>query len=440
MKKRYDFINPRHFDRYNYTLKGLSNYQGSNVYVINFDTQNDTLKGTMEGTLYIEQTSLAYVACVYSYTKRGVDNCNFLKLSPYKVISYNSSVNFIKYKDVWHIKYITSEQIGINTTHKTNLILNSEYIATEIKTDSVKPIPFEKRLEFTDNFSQKAASYYSDDYWSEYNVLDKDTILNNQIKPLYSTEQSKGLLTMKVNLPKENPLFQILRNISAVNGIGYSSVRTGSDQFIVSYINQNKLIKFAGALDPVNYLLYFNTQISYSLSKRWGVDLTYSKSLGNNAFISSKDIGVSYKFLMNRKTRPLILKTSISYSYSDFARSFQISDNKHGAFSFGGKTIDADKIQFSIGQRRSGIKPKICLQYKVSKFLWLNASAGYVYDLNTSDRLYVNEKSGFFLTRKLASLDLSDHSLDVSNNGAITTKSDFKVGGYSYDIGLMLKM
>jgi len=440
VKKRYDFINPRHFNKYNYTLKGISNYQGTSVYIINFDTNNDTLSGTMEGMLYIEQTSLAYVACIYAHTKRGIDNYNALKISPYKLISFNTTINFIKYKDVWHIKYISAEQIGINKTHKSNLILNNEYIATEINTDTVKPIPFDKRLEFTDNFSQKAANYYSDDYWSEYNVLEQDTLLKNQIKPLYTTEQSKGLLIMKVNQPKQNLVFEIAKNFSSVIGISYFPIKAGDDEYSVNYANQNKTINFAEPLHSFNYNLCFNLQLNYSLTKRWGIDLSVYRSLESEMYIKAYDIGTSCKFLINKKTKPLILKTSISFSYNNFARDFSTTDNYVGKFSFGGKTIDADKIQFGIGQRKMGVKPQMCLQYKIGKLVWLNASVGYYVDLNTSDRLYVQEKSGFLLTRKIADLNLSDNSLNVTDNGENSAKSHIIVGNYFFDIGLMLKL
>lgn len=439
VKKREDFINPRYFKRYNYRLDGITKYMGNDVYVIRFDTKNDTLGGTSEGILYIEQSSLAYIACVYEITEREIQHFNNTYLTPYRLEGLKKTVNYIKYKDKWHIKYIKSEQKGKNKTFNSKLEMNLEYITTEIKTDSIKPIPFEERIEINDIFSIKANDYYSDDYWSEYNVLEQDTLLKKQIQPLYTTDQAKGLLTMKVKQPKVKTLFKIAQNISTIYGITYLSVNANGGEYSVLYSDNNKLINFTEYLNPIDYNLSFNMQINYSLNKRWAIEFGTYKSLESKMYISSFDMGFSYKLLLNKKSKPLFLVSSLLFSYNNYARNFSKSNNAFDEFSFDGKTIDAEKIQFGIGQKKIGLKPEISFQYSMRRRMWLTTSIGYFYNLKTTDRLYLQEKTGFFITRKEANINLTDDALKISFNGEETTKSHITFNNYFFGIGLMWK-
>lgn len=202
VKKNADFINPRLFKNYEYSLSGITKYQNNEVYVISFDTKNDSLKGSAKGKVFIEKSSLAYIAFEIEDTERGISNYNKTHIGTPKVIKTEGSAEYIKFRDKWRLKHVVFKEVR---DHKgEDLQVDGEYISTEIFTDLVNPIPLGEQINYSDSFSEKAKDFYSADYWEEYNVLERDSMLGKQIKLLYSTEQSKRLLTENTKFKKIN--------------------------------------------------------------------------------------------------------------------------------------------------------------------------------------------------------------------------------------------
>ncbi|MFA5972318.1 MAG: carboxypeptidase-like regulatory domain-containing protein [Lentimicrobiaceae bacterium] len=438
VKKREDFINPKFFKKYNYSVAGMTQYLGKKVYIISFDTQHDLLDGVAEGTIYIDQSSLAYVSCAFELTARGIKQANNIFV-PFKWTKAKVSINYVEYNGKWHVKYIAEQIAGINTKFKSNLNLSTEYITTEIHTDSVKPIPFNERIDYRDIFSYKASDYYTDDYFSEYNTLRKDTLLENQIKPLYSLEQSKELLTLKVKQPKEKFVHMVLKNISVGYGIGYLPINFSSGSYQIVNTNGNKSIDFTQELKFNGNNFFFNVQFNYSLNKKWEITFIENKNIGHNFYFKSLNIGITRNFLLIKKTKPLILETSLLYSQNNIAQNFSTIKNEVDDFKFDNKTIDAHKIQFGIGSKTFGIQPKLALQYKIGKMVWISTSIGYYYGVKSSDKLFLQEKSGFSLTRRQANIDLTDNTLQITINGKQTTSSSLKSNYYNVSIGIMFR-
>ena len=438
VKKREDFINPNFFKKYNYSLDGTTQYLGRKVYIVSFDTKNDSLDGIAEGKLYIDQSSLAYVSCAFELTARGINQINNIFI-PFQYTKAKVSINYVEYNGKWHVKYIAEQFVGINKKFKSNLNLSNEFITTEIENDSVKPIPFNERIDYMDIFSYKASDYYTDDYFSEYNTLRKDTLLENQIKPLYSLEQSKELLTLKVKQPKGKLVYMILKNISVGYGIGYLPINFSAGSYQIVYTNGNKSIDFTQELKLNGNNFFSNHQFNYSLNKNWEITFIENKNIGHSFYLKSINIGITRKFLLIKKTKPLLLETSLLYSQNNIAQNFSIINNEVDDFLLDNKTIDAQKIQFGIGGKTFGIQPKLALQYKIGKLVWINTSIGYYCGVKSSDKLFLQEKSGFFLTRKKANIDLTDNTLQITLNGKQTTSSSLKSNYYNVSIGIMFK-
>jgi hypothetical protein len=317
--------------------------------------------------------------------------------------------------------------------------INNEYITTEIIVDSVKPIPFGERLEYTDIFSEKAKNYYSDDYWGEYNVLKKDSLLDKQLKLLYDTTESKAILTKKTLYTKNKNFLKILTKLEANYAINYSSIVAKNALYTIDYTSKNNTVTFSEELSPFNYNFNLSIQIGYNLNYRWSINSMIYLSLDKKLFRKTYDLGASYRMLINQHTRPLILKLSLLASYNNFARNFSIYQN-NTSFEFDNKTIGAEKLQFSIGIKTIGAKPKLNLEYNLGRTWWLCLSADYLIPFYSEERLFMKEKSGFFLTRKKGSIALSDNSLNVTYNGEPTTKSHLTFDNYTISLGFMVKL
>ncbi len=435
VKKREDFINPKHFGDYNYSLSGTTKYQGKEVYIVNINTKDDSLNGGQKGKIYIEKSTLAYVACEIVATERGISNFNKFRTGLPNLIKYEYSTEYVSFKGKWHIKHV-AERAGF-TKDNENTSVDGEYISTEISTDLIKPMPLKERINYNDFFSEKAKEFYSEDYWSEYNVLEKDSLLSNQIKLLYSPVQSKNLLTERTNFKRNKSLFKVISKFDLRYGVSILAAKGNEGNYSISYQSSGNSLNLSEKMKSFNYEPTINVQLNFHQNNEVAFNFDVSRSFKKDIGIKSYGFGASYSILLNKWTKPLILDLSLGYSFTQLSRNFSNYRNST-SFSMGNKTIDAESLSFGIGFNTNGILPQIGLKYQLKNKFWLFVSTGYYLPVFTSQKLYISEKSGFFMTRKNSSINLSDNSLQLKYDGAPTIKSHVDFGNYNAKIGIII--
>lgn len=438
VKQRFDFINPQHFKRYNYSLDKITTFHNNEVYVVNFDTNNDSLKGSNKGKMYIDKESLAYVAFKFENTKRGIKQYQALNHTPYNLKERNYDVFYSKQNNKWYLKYIVYEREGYNNVFNSKLFNQAEFIRTEIRSDSVKPIPFNERLEYRDIFSLKANEYYSEDYWSDYSILQQDTILKNQIKPLYSTDETKNLLTFKPIPPKEKLILKIVKNLSCGFGLGFYPYSFTQTEYSASYNTGVEYLDLIENRSFSQHLYSFQLSYYYNVYNNWEIGFSGNSNLTKSEYLESYDIGISRRFLVSRRSFPVVLRISLLYSHNNLSKNFPLYEN-NSTFYFNNTKIDAEKLQFGTGNKITGFKPEICLEFNPKKQLWITTAFEYLYPVSSSDRLFLKEKSGFFLTRKKESIHLSDESIRFNIADQQNLTNPVKLSSYSFNIGLMIR-
>ncbi len=434
---RGSFINPKNFKNYHYALDGITKFNGNDVYIISFDTKNDSLNGSREGRFYLDKASLAYLFIEYQLTPQGLKSLSANISVRRNVLKLEKTINYFKVDDKWHFKHSKSTEHfkkGSNITW----VKEDEYLTTKIQTDSVNPTPLNERLEYGDVFSEKAKSYQTEDYWEEYNVLNKDSLLDKQLKLLYDTAQSKKLLTQKVKRKKNSKsrLISILSRLGMSYGVSYVALNAPKGEYSINY---NNLFNIAQEFDNDDYIISYSTFISYSLNHRWSICFSSQEAFSKKVLLNSYNFGPSYRFLLAKKGKPISLYISTYASYNKFGRTFSTIDNETN-FDFAGKKISANRLQASIGYETFGLKPGISIEYPLKRRLFLRLSGNYYLPLHTKEKLFLKEKAGFFLTRKKAGLPLSDDGIEVAFNGEPTNKSHFSVSNYSFGIGLIMRL
>ncbi|MEN8122806.1 MAG: carboxypeptidase-like regulatory domain-containing protein [Bacteroidota bacterium] len=439
--RRGSYINPKNFKNYSYTLEGITKFNDNEVYIISFDTKNDSLSGTLEGRFYLDKASLAYIYLEYQLTPKGLKKFSSNISIKRNVKMLKKTINYVKLRDKWHFKHSKSTEHFLKGNHII-WVKEDEYLTTKVQIDSVKPISLGDRLEYGDIFSEKAKDYYSDDYWEEYNVLKKDSLLDKQLKMLYDTTQSKKILTQKTKYKKKtgkkNSFLKTILNMSFGYGLSYYPVYADKGIYNINYHNSDEIISLNEELDAFRYSMNLLIQINYDLNYRWSLNFAITSSLTSKLNIETYDIGASYRILLNKRIKPLILNLSLLYSYNCFARNFSTYENNN-KFDFGNKTIDAQKLLFAIGYNSGGIKPKVNLEYKFKRRIWLYISSSYYIPFFTKEKLFLKEKSGIVLTRKNANISLADELLNVTYDGIHTTKSHMNFHNYSISLGFILR-
>jgi hypothetical protein len=432
VKYSYSFIKPKYFKNYHYSLYRMTKYEGRNVYVIDFDTKNDSLKGTLKGRFYIDKASLAYISFIYESTPRGLKKYNKENIG-INAIKYNNKANYVFYNGKWHYKYSKSKRLFYENKKLYSIV--TEYITTKIYTDTVKPFAFEERADYHDFFSEKAKHYYSDDYWQEYNILKKDSFIENSLIQLYDTCQSKKILTQKTEFVKQNQLIKLLSRFNFIYGITYFPIKTEQAIYKINYDNT---INFTHELNKISYSIALLMQLEYKINYRWVFNFAMNGTFGDKFKTETYQTGMSYNVLLNKKTNPFILRLSMYYSYNKFIRYFPEYQNNH-EFEFGGKTINADILQFGIGNTTHNVMPQISIEHKIKGRSWLYLAFAYNFPFYQNEKLFLNEASGSIFSRKNTDINLNNNNLQVEYNGEPTTKSHVNFNNYLISLGVLIK-
>lgn len=442
VKNRRSFINPKKFKNYHYELNYITKLNGKNVYVISFDTKNDSLKGNYSGTLYIDKKSLAYIQVDYMPTKRGIKKINKKASShPFmKRQSSNCKVIYTKFNDNWHIKYVFFNIYIINSKYNSNLFYTKEYLTTKIQTDSVKPIPYSEQISFTDIFLDKSTEY-DKSFWKDYNVIEQDSVNKQKINLYYSNNESKKLLKTKQEV-KPTTRDKILKIASKINfsyGISYIPLNSNGGNYNFTYFNNtnNEIFTISKNIDPFEQVYFLENEIQYKITKNLGLDFNFLTSLNKNSHIDGCDFGITYRTPIKQRGKPIFINASLVFSNNGFYKKLDDINNDYGDFKINNKKINADKLTVFIGDNYLGLKPKVTISRRIGRFIELTFNAAYLLDFNHKEQIVVEEKSGFFLTRKTAKKDIENSNINLLIDNNQTYNNQIYFDKYYFGMGLL---
>lgn len=400
VQKRKEFINPKHFDKYTYKLSNTTKLDGRIVYEISFDTNNDTLKGLYKGKYYIDKESLAYISADYERTPKGIQKHNATKFTPYKAIEAKYLVQYHFFNNKWHLKYCKGYGKSFNTTYNTNLKYGNEFLTTNITTDSVEAISYEKQLRYYDIFLDEATPYDSTN-WKDFNVIKTNDNL------LVSIDQAKNIFQQKVVVCKENKIISFAKRLDFNYGISLFQNKIPSGEFQVIFDNntlsQNILNK--------NYLLALEANISYLFNKNLSFKYFVIGSLDKTFDLESYGLGLGYTKNIKPKGKPLFFKADL-YGYKD---SYGIIFNQSlNNIEYSNKQIANSKLVTQIVRESWGIKPNISLSYQMTRLLGVYLSCSYSFNLAENYILKFKEESGLF--KKTYKKDIIDGTVNYNGN------------------------
>ena len=441
VKIRMSFINPKKFKNYHYELNYITKSNGKDVYVISFDTKNDSLKGNYSGTLYIDKESLAYIQVDYCPTKQGIKKINKKDIRHPFIRRQNSKskVIYTKYNNKWHIKYVFFNLYFINSIYNSNLFYTKEYLTTKIQTDSVKPIPYSEQISYTDIFLDKSTEY-DNSFWKDYNVIEQDSLDKQKIDLFYSNNESKKLLTTKqvVKPTTRDIILKIASKFNFSYGISYIPLNSKGGNYDLTYLDNsnNEILSTNKNIRPFEQVYSLETEIQYKITKNWLLDYNSLTSLNKNSYIDGYDLGITYRTPLKQRGKPIFINASLVFSNNGFYKKLDAINNNYGDFKINNKKINADKLTVFIGDNYLGIKPKITISQRIGRFLELTFNAAYLLDFNHKGQIVVKEKSGFFLTRKTAKTDIENSNINLLIDNNKTYNNQIYFNKYYFGISL----
>jgi hypothetical protein len=433
VKTRSDFISPGGFKTYNYSIF-KTNLDGRSVYKVEFRPK-DSAKERFKGSFYLDKNSLAYLYFEYTYTEHGKKKrSNYLSRSMLRNQSRKHTVKYRKVGNAYFLCYASDFEILYNNRSKQEMIQYNEYITTNIHIKNVKPIPFSEQTEYRDVFYLDASSI-EESNWKEENIILPDSSLNKLIQ--YSSEEAKQLLNKQHTLPKQYKFKQKLIEIitKIYFDIDFETRMTSeiaNASILYSPTSNHKFSKNFDLEEKQNYS--YGMKMGYKLNPYFDINYYTKESLGKN-LSKQESLGFAYETPIINRGNQLFVMCGINYFFSQDAYHAGDCKSSH-TFKAGGKKIRADKIALYAGKKKQGVSFDLGLKTKLSGLYSMFVMAGYQLNTLERDRLFIKEKSGFFLTRKTTDISLKDSSVRYFENGVQTTKTNFDADDFYLKAGI----
>lgn len=190
-KKRWDFLYKT--SDYNYTIEGLTNVNGEDVYVIDFKPQKST---NYEGRLYISASTYALIRADYKYAPNKIGKDIHLLGIGYSEIESAGSIYFEKKNDSYELKYFS-------TKYSNEVSLNRNFSLQKKQSKFL----FDKNL---NELKAKFIMMAKNEATVEYMVVESQQILKKNYNDFKEKERMKIIYVDQFdeNLWKDYPIIE----------------------------------------------------------------------------------------------------------------------------------------------------------------------------------------------------------------------------------------
>ncbi|MDR1717357.1 MAG: carboxypeptidase-like regulatory domain-containing protein [Prevotella sp.] len=405
---RAEFIQPQKFKNYRYKFNGIKSLNGKEFYDINFHKlSKDSL--ALSGNMLIDKESLAYVSFDISRNMKSVH----LQIKQ-RINTVN--VTYEKSAGKWHLKYYISKNEDIKRFGDNAIYGSVEYITTNIRNDSIHPIPYEKQLQFFDPLIVKADEYDKKG-WTDYTILDKTDASISGFQ--FTIDESSEIFkeNSKAKSVRVMKLASFLTRFHYDIGLSYSQVRTDAVNHDISFQpNENGnsfAIKHKQRNASDNILL--QTVFGYKLNKNISVFYQESTDLFNKSMsVNEKRLGIEFSKNIKRTGLPLFLEASLMYSGNSYYSDLGKYDNPM-VFKYDGKKIDSKVVSFDYGYKYKSVTPQVALVKRISRIFSVKMYMSYDIYLSTNKVFRIKEEKGGLFSKKKVELKNTDNNLIFNN-------------------------
>jgi len=427
--KRSDFINPRHFKNYSYWLSGTQKLNESEVYIIGFKHHNDSIIGT----LFIDRNSLAYIEL--ELFKKGGNSL----LNSYIHKDGTQKTRYFENNGKWYLSHVIINTSGENTKLNKKVLLQGVYVTTSLQTDSVKAIPYDQEISYTDVISIEAEEY-TQTTWKDYNILAEDSSMS--ALDTYSQDESiKILSNSQTKEPdRKEKFFSVMKHFTFSYGIEYLPLNFKGGMYQMSFSGiEGVEQQISRNLSSFTNSLGLYTKAAYIFNKHSGLYYSSTSTLHSHLSYNIWDIGLQYGTPIFRNNRKWFIDLSLGYSHSnyyyDYGNFAKISDE----IKIDNKTFNAKEVGVFLGVTYAMIKPSLTFSYKLRNIFYIFLTAAPDINLNSENVVKIKEKSGFILSRKSHDVPLKNNQIQLSLNGVKTNTVGLNVQPFRIAMGLSFK-
>ena len=502
VKNREDFINEKYFPVYKYWLSGITEYNGRPVYIIGFgkDPNGEKVyveddvnigssgvlsflsklgkkkkrkklaKARMEGKIYIDTLSYAFLRTEFAITKQGLKKTNDYPLYVGRWLSNSYVVNYRKLGNKWYFSESLREG-----RYRDGGVYRNEFVTTEINPQKGKPIKYLDRIERNIAFRRNTGDFHPD-FWKAYNVTlmsdglreSVDQMKRNQlsdevfdIKKMTAEQERKDSiqrielaeLDQKGKYIERDEMGEIiipstqranyLRRVKRFRthlrlGAGTHLIKTDAANYGLSYaisetenfgVNENIKARNFEVIVPYDFDLVFKDRFLI----RMGQTLEFY-----NSIYREKSIGLGLQFNIS-KGRPFYLRGILQHGRLQYARKIGQAKNTFGDFKLDKKKFKSEKINMYYGAQTRNLKASFEMAIEIHTDLEFFASASYLLPYSTQQGIYLWERGRLPLFRKKRFAALDELEVNVQKNDSSFDGDIANFKSFMFSVGIIVK-
>ncbi|MFM7429737.1 MAG: carboxypeptidase-like regulatory domain-containing protein [Flammeovirgaceae bacterium] len=318
VREEFEFIKPSQFDKYEYQVERLFDFEERPTIAIIFKPKKDAL---YKGKLFIDQATLAYVKCDFELSTAGLRKENALRISSF---NYKSRDYMMQYKlgkdNKWHLWFAIQDGRGTNSKYKGELRYTNEFVSIEEIQVDTNPIPDSESVPFY-SFYTSQENKFNDDYWKKPETIARSAKSDSTIKLLFKDSLTKNQLAKDDSITSKNKkkgsfktnFLKIASKIST--GISVTFVplyhKTGSYS-----LSSSNFLSTSKEVDEISKTA-LGVDIKYYLNNSYSVILQAYGNINSNSSISMASLGLQISKRLVGWKRPLYFEPGLHVYYSN---------------------------------------------------------------------------------------------------------------------------
>ena len=319
VQQRNTVINLKKTKKYKYFLEDIIKKNGRPMYKINVSKYKK--KEELLGNIYIDQENLAFEG--FELFNSNEDSVDLINPSNKKINSYSTSTRYKMINDKWYLSEIKISLEEIFKSYPT--YLNVNFLAIEYDSSKVLNLNYQdkyQRVELLSNYENKGNEKQWDELKSKIPAINKDYLkFDSLVIPIPQLISPIPQLTTPIKQRESNDKFYeyVQKKIKINLNIGLSSQ-------IMNYqlntnIHSNLIpLPYGFMIPSENFnkrsnlpLFNFSVNIGNMKGLQVGFENQISFPYINNQTSNYNNLLLAYRYVFNRKHRPLSLQPSIHY-------------------------------------------------------------------------------------------------------------------------------
>jgi CubicO group peptidase (beta-lactamase class C family) len=224
-----DILDKQQLKYYDFTYKGVINYNGVKAHQIAFDQKDGIKKALKQGTIIVDAQGLAFLEFRYRLSPRGIKYWDLgfakkaiLSLSRIRIdlLQDSSTVTYRRYGSKYYLNHVKGVSfwhiVGGRDRFELNPFrLKNNYLVTSIDTAGIEPFKSNELIKSTRFLENTAEGDYlanGDPFWNEYNLIQAEFDVDSVAKIIHKNNQSlnyKELLEAKLSKYKKDRAVRI---------------------------------------------------------------------------------------------------------------------------------------------------------------------------------------------------------------------------------------